>query len=313
MEQEILQQPSTTRATASAFPTSLSAELKSREIELILIAARGSSDNAAMYARYLFEIELGIPVVLAAPSVLTRYGRKVKYPKCLGIGISQSGAAPDVSEVIASLREEGHTTIALTNTSDSRLTQSAEFSIFFEAGEERAVAATKTYSSSLVGLYELCRSLGSALPSSIEFLPTDAWVEEARHAAASAAGQIVRVTTVFSLARGYGFCTAIETSLKLMECALIPSKSYSTADFAHGPKALASHGTAAIVFGENVEWLEGQGCEIVLAPAPPAHIPDQIKPIWDIIFGQWLALYVARARGLDPDHPRNLTKVTETR
>ena len=283
---------------------------------MVLLAARGSSDNAALYARYLIEVFLQVPVSLAAPSVLTRYDRHVQYTNCLAIGISQSGAAPDVAEVLASLREEGHTTLAITNTAGSRLTVEAEHSLLLDVGLERSVAATKTYSASLLALYEVVRALGAYLPDPSAILPTDEWVESARVAALQASGPVVRNSPVFSLGRGFGFSTAQESALKLMECALIPCKAYSSADFEHGPKALAGHGSAAICFDGPKPDLAAQGCEIIEAPAAPptssGAIEGILNPIWDIVFGQWLALLSARARGLDPDEPKHIQKVTRT-
>ena len=307
MEEEIRQQPSI--LSEATFEAQLRSHLDGAEFEMILIAARGSSDNAAIYGRYLFEVGLAVPVSLAAPSVLTRYGTKIRYPKCLAIGISQSGAAPDVAEVLSSLRAAGHTTLAVTNTADSRLTREAEFSILLEAGKENSVAATKTYSASLLAMYALARVLGADFPTFVA--PTDDWVESCRLASLSSAGQVVRSNPTFALARGFGFSTAHETALKLTECALIPCKPFSVADFEHGPKALAGPNSAAICFNAALSDLGSQGCMVIDAPEPPVEEPMQ--PIWDAMFGQWLALHAARARGLDPDAPRNLRKVTETR
>lgn len=311
MEKEISEQPLVLASNADRYYSELSEALGNRKFEMVLIAARGSSDHAALYARYLIEIHLKIPVVLAAPSVLTRYGSKVKYPPCLAIGISQSGAAPDVAEVIAALREDGHSTLAITNTAGSRLTQTAEHSLLLGTGVETSVAATKTYTASLLALYQLVAALGGDLARcNQEDLPSKAWLKQSYTRAEEALGSILRTTTHFALARGYGFCTAQEAALKLMECALIACKSYSTADFEHGPRALASHGASIISFSEPAEALSIQGALVVQAPIPPC--PEPLKPIGDIFFGQWLALLAARARGLDPDSPSHIQKVTET-
>ncbi len=315
MESEVRAQPDILAAQAPSYEQAakkIAEQLKGREIELVLIAARGSSDHAALYARYLIEIVLGIPVSLAAPSVLTRYGKRVKYQNTLAIGISQSGAAPDVAEVLTAAREEGHPTVSITNTAGSRLTTAAEHTILLEAGIECSVAATKTYTASLLALYQLIRALDplGQLPDPTQYLPTSQWVEETEQAAQAGFGILTRSNPVLSLARGISYCSAQETALKLMECALIPAKSYSTADFQHGPRAIAGAGSSAIVFGEAPEGLAEQGCTLVQAPAPPA--PEPLAPIWEIVFGQWLALFAARGRGLDPDRPQHLSKVTQT-
>jgi len=310
MEREIREQPEVLGRSAEPYFTQLDELFAGKKFEMVLLAARGTSDHAALYARYLIEIHLGIPVSLAAPSVLTRYGTRVRYSNALAIGISQSGSAPDVSEMIAMMREEGHTTLAITNTEGSRLSNEADHTLLLGAGVEQSVAATKTYTSTLLAIYQLVRALGGDLPSPDAQLPEDRWVQSSLEAASESCGPLLRSNPSFALARGYSFCTAQETALKLMECALLPCKAYSTADFEHGPKALAGHGSAAIVYGETASGLAEQGCRILQAPQAPA--PYELKPIWEIIFGQWLALSAARALGLDPDHPEHIRKVTET-
>lgn len=303
----MLEQPEVLASNAPRYLDELRSALADESFDMVLLAARGTSDHAALYAKYLVEIHLGIPVSLAAPSVITKYGTKMRYPKCLAVGISQSGAAPDVSEVIAHLRAQGHVTLAITNTAGSRLAQEAEHTLVLETGPEKAVAATKTYTASLLAIYQLVRSLRGDLPE--PELPDDGWMEKSRSEAEAALGPILRCSPLFSLARGYSFCSAFETALKLMECSLLPCRAYSTADFEHGPKALATEGTAAIVFGEVPASLADHGCVPVAAPvcssAPSA-------PLCDVVFGQWLALLAARARGIDPDTPQIITKVTRT-
>lgn len=309
MEREMREQPELLAANSSPYFENLESYCEDLKPEMILLAARGSSDHAALYARYLIEIHLGIPVSLAAPSVLTKYGTKVKYPRCLAVGISQSGAAPDVSEVIASMRAQGHATLAITNTRDSRLSEEADHTLLLNAGEERSIAATKTYTSSLLAMYQLVRALGADLPDPAESLPDEGFLESSRLAAEVSSGLIVRCNPIFTLARGYSFCTAFETTLKLMECALIPAKAYSTADFEHGPKALARPNTACVIFGATPDGLIETGAEVISAPGANS---GPLDPLSDILFGQWLALFAARARGLNPDQAQNLSKVTRT-
>jgi len=309
MESEIREQPAVLAQNQKRYFDELTAAFGGKKFDMVLLAARGSSDNAALFARYLFEIHLQVPVSLAAPSVLTRFGSKVKYSNCLAVGISQSGAAPDVSEVLASMKADGHATLAITNTPGSRLTQVSDTSLILNTGVEKSVAATKTYTASLLALYELVRALGANIPDPASLLPTDDWNSTCEKAAERSLGPVLRCANLFSLARGYDFCTAQESALKLMECALLACKAYSVADFEHGPKALASYGSAAIVYGEDCENLAKQGCMVVHAPQAN---DGPLSPIWDIMFGQWLALTAARARGLNPDDPQHLKKVTET-
>lgn len=301
------EQPTRLAEAAPRYLEALGKTLAGKSFDLVLLVARGSSDNAALFARYLIEVHLGIPVSLAAPSVWTRYGATVRFPKCLCIGVSQSGMAPDVAEVLRRLRDSGHETLAVTNTPQSLLTEVAKHSLCLGVGEERSIAATKTYTASLLALYQLVRVLGGKLPTPA--LPDDAWIERAREEAERSLGYLLRSQTLFALARGYGFATAQETALKLMECALLACKSYSIADFQHGPRALAGFGSAAIVYGPHADGLNELGSAVVRAPDAKAGTCD---PIWDILFGQWLALLAARARALDPDEAPHLQKVTQT-
>ena len=310
MEREIRQQPGALRDQCESYKRQAESALAGASFDMALLIARGSSDNAALVARYWLEVFAGIPVSLAAPSVLTRYGASMKYPKCLAIGISQSGAAPDVAEVLGRLRAEGHTTVAITNTAGSRVTEEANHAILLEVGKEVSVAATKTFTASLLALYQIVRQIAPSMPDPSECLPGDEWLEFTRARAAESSGEIVRNNPVFSLGRGFRYGIACETALKLMECALIPCKSYSTADFEHGPKALAGCGSAVIAFGGALPSLAAQGCEIVQAPIFDA--PEPLQPFGEVFFGQWLALTAARARGLNPDAPKHIRKVTET-
>lgn len=309
MEAEMREQPTVLAQNAARYLSEFQQALAGKSFDFVVIAARGSSDRAATYLRYLIEIQLGIPVSLAAPSVVTKYGAHIRYRNTLAIGISQSGSGPDIAGFLESVRSDGNTTLAITNTPESRLAQGSDIALDLGAGKERSVAATKTYSASLLAAYQLVQAMGSTLPDVRAKLPTDDWVATCERAATDSLGPILRSSTVIALARGYDYCTALETSLKLMECALLPCKGYSTADFEHGPKALAGHGSAAIVFGELISDLAELGCIPVFAPKwddCPA------SPMAHVIFGQWIALLAARARGLDPDNPRALTKVTQT-
>jgi glucosamine--fructose-6-phosphate aminotransferase (isomerizing) len=311
MEAEIREQTSVLIANSDAYLDASKAAFQRESFEMVLLAARGSSDHAALFARYLIEIHLGIPVVLAAPSVFTRYHAHVKYPKCLAIGISQSGAAPDVAEVLETLRDQGLTTLAITNTESSRLTKTANFTMALNVGLESSVAATKTYNASLLALYQLVRALGANLPDPKEWLPNQDWENICDKAAMAEAPRLSKSASVFTLARGYSYASALESALKLMECALIPAKGFSWADFQHGPTALAVSGSSAIVYGTVGEGLAERGCHVIHAPNPGC--PPELAPIKEMVFGQYLALHASRFAGLDADTPPNLRKVTQTR
>lgn len=319
-EREIAEQPDTLASNAPRYFRYVQERFSGKSFELVLLAARGSSDNAALYARYLVEIHLGVPVSLAAPSVWSVYGRSIRYPRCLAIGISQSGAAADVAAVLGNMRAAGHTTLAITNTSESVVADAAEFVLEMGVGPESAVAATKTYTASLLAVYQLVRVLApnAELPEPI--LPDSSWLQrcsdEAQVSAAAAVTAAERRdggpegACIFSLGRGYSFSTAHETALKLIECALMPCIPLSTADFQHGPKVLAGPGSTAIVYGEVPAGLTDRGCTAIRPPETPQTAD---VPIREAIFAQWLALHAARYRGIEPDQPTGLSKVTITR
>jgi glucosamine--fructose-6-phosphate aminotransferase (isomerizing) len=281
--------------------------------QLVVLAARGSSDNACIYGKYLFEIELQIPASLAAPSVITVYDSNVKYPPSLFIGISQSAEAPDVAAVLAHASGQGHRTVSITNRESGPVVDAAKHHIFLSAGQELSVAATKTFTLTLLALYQLSRALGAKLPEPV--------LGEAAEPADAEVASVSAAEMVFALGRGYQFSAALEAALKLMECALIPCKPFSFADFAHGPIALAGTGCVAISFGstesdrtamELEERLAGAGATLLRAPNPEvAH--DSLSVFAAAVWAQRLAYKAALARGYDPDLPPHLDKITRTR
>ncbi len=307
MESEIWEQVTVLAQNSERYLSEAKKILQNRSFDLVVLIARGSSDNAALFARYLIETFWKIPVSLSAPSIITKYKSEIRYPRSLAIGISQSGAAPDVSEVLDFMRGQGHETLALSNSPGSRVSSVAKNSISLNVGAEYALAATKTYTSSLLALYQIVRALASELPEPV--LPTSECLERAQIDAQAASQSVLRANRWFALSRGFEFATAHETALKLMECSLTPVKAYSLADFEHGPKALATHGSMALVFGQSPEWLAGQGCDVI---ERRVSNPQPFNPITSIVFSQFLALAVARAKGLNPDQVSHLSKVTET-
>ncbi|MEO7454469.1 MAG: SIS domain-containing protein [Fimbriimonadales bacterium] len=306
MEQEIREQPHRLTEAAGAMESALRA-MPFGDYKQIVLVARGSSDNAALYFRYLAEVFLGIPAILAAPSVATVYGREVRYEDALCVAISQSGESPDVRAIVEQMRRQGHATLAVTNSVDSPLAGEAEFHLELGAGPELSIAATKTYTASLLAAYAIVRRLGADLPDAE--LPTAEWLSHCEAAAESAINAVTEAEVVVALARGFSFSTAQETALKLIECARIPCKSYSTADFAHGPRAIAGPETTAIVFGDVPAGLGDTGCQLIRPPDAGSG-PD--APIREIVFSQSLALLAARSKGIDPDFAPNLSKVTRT-
>jgi glutamine---fructose-6-phosphate transaminase (isomerizing) len=309
-----------------------------REIEHVVIAARGTSDHAAIYAQYLFGIRLRLPVALAAPSIVSLYHVEPVFARSLVIGISQSGASPDVVSVVEAARRQGRPTIAITNEPGSPLARAAEHLVDLGAGPERAVAATKTYTAELTAVALLVAALGgedgrgefASVPGAIEAaLETET---AAREAAAAHAGW--RMCTV--LGRGYEYATAREWALKLKELARVVADPYSAADFRHGPLALVERGypvlavatsgaVAADLVGLLREMREDFAVDLVVVSdradiraigqwsiAVPQGVPDHLAPIVSIVPAQLFAYHATLARGLDPDAPRPISKVTLT-
>lgn len=317
----------------------LARDLEQRRIDYVLIAARGTSDNAARYAQYLFGVALGLPVALATASLHTRYGARLRFAGALVLGISQSGQSPDICAVIEAARAGGAPTIAITNDVESPLARAAERTIALHAGVERSIAATKTYTTQLAALALLALSLAGddaglaalrALPEAV--LATLALDERMAEIAARERDMLVAVT----ISRGYNYATAWEIALKLKELAYVPTEPYSAADFQHGPIALvhesfpvlliAPRGAVAADLAGLAVRLRGLGGrllaisdvpEVLAASDQPAALPasveERFSPLTAVVAGQLFALHLAAARGLDPDRPRGLRKVTETR
>ncbi len=347
MREEILEQPTVIERClkdGSSLAEQICRRASAFEPDFVFIAARGSSDNAATYARYVFESYTGLPVSLAAPSLFTLYKRPPNLKKAWIIGISQSGQSPDIVEVIREGRKQGAFTLALTNDTESPLAKAAAEVLPLFAGKERSVAATKTYISELalmallaaeyaddnglrVGLQRLPQAVQAAmsLEKSVEELVNRENYKQAAHA--------------LVLGRGYNFPTALEIALKLKETAHIFAAPYSAADFLHGPFALADKSLPAILIGANGPAVPGllelaqklieRGVEIIsigddagllrkvtpggkALPLDLTGLPEALSPVVCVVPGQLLSLHLALARGLDPDRPRGLTKVTST-
>ncbi len=306
----------------------------------LTIVARGTSDHAGVYARYLFEALAGLPSGLAAPSITTVYGAHIDWRDVLLLSLSQSGMGPDVTEVTETARRGGALTVAITNAIDSPLASAAEHVLPCEAGREMSVAATKTYVAELTIIAALAaRVAGSremlerlqALPDvlSATIASSEAWL--VAHDGPVDAHVTADRTLVVS--RGFNLSTALEVALKLKETARIFADGYSSADLLHGPIVLAGPDVpvlclrpdgpvgAAIDAGIDVvrragaePWIVG-GAEVAgraRALAIAETVPEPLTPIAYVVPGQLLAESVARRRGLDPDAPAGLSKVTRT-
>jgi glucosamine--fructose-6-phosphate aminotransferase (isomerizing) len=313
--------------------TRLARSLARHRPGFVLIAARGTSDNAARYAQYAFGVTNRIPVALAAPSLTTLYGRPPRLAGALVIGISQSGRSPDVVETVAAARRAGAPTIAIVNDADSPLARAAAEVIPLHAGPERSVAATKTYTAQLAAVALLSRALARSLAGLDELESIPGAVERAlgaEGAAARAARRLAGAGRAVVVARGINYPTAHEIALKLKELALLLAEPYSSADFQHGPIAMAEPGlpvilvsppgarteeelsalgTALVKRGSDVIWVGPRGRGSIPLPS----VPELLSPLVAVVPGQLLALHAALVRGLDPEKPRGLRKVTETR
>ncbi|MCU0475755.1 MAG: SIS domain-containing protein [Anaerolineae bacterium] len=304
--------------------------------QFVMIAARGTSDNAARYAQYLFGIQLGMPVALALPSVHTLYESAPRLGKALVIGISQSGASEDIRRVVADARAQGALTLAITNTSGSVLNQAAEHHIDLGAGPEVAVAATKTYTTELAAVALLAAAYQNKGLRELRRLP--AWMTQTLKRNAGIADWAERYRYAQSLAvigRGYNYCTAYEVSLKIKELCSMTSQEYSEADFRHGPIAVVQRNFPVLMVAPQgaplphlldlMDKLHAKQAEVLAIsndpsalakadkPMPlPTDLPEWLSPLCAVLPGQVLALHMARQKGLDVDKPDGLTKVTIT-
>jgi glutamine---fructose-6-phosphate transaminase (isomerizing) len=311
---------------------------RGNDIRYVLIASRGSSSNAARYAQYLLGRAHRVPVMFATPSLYTIYGQPPRLDGGLVIGISQSGASPDVVSVLAEARRQGRPTLALTNAVDSPLAQAAQGVLPLEAGEEHAVAATKTYTNSLGAVALLFSEIGpdavareelarmpEALAAQIELSLGDAVAFEEY---SDAAGLTV-------VARGVNYGTAFEIALKIRELSGLMTEAYSPADLMHGPIAAIQPGWPVVVVAPNgparptVEEvfapLRARGARLIAIsdvravlrraqtrlPLAPG-VPEWLSPLTAVVPGQAMALRLTLLRELDLDSPRGLRKITLT-
>lgn len=303
----------------------------------VCIAARGTSDNAARYAQYLFGHALGLPVMLATPSLHTLYHQPPDLSRALVIGISQSGAAQDVRQVLADAREQGALTLAITNIADSPLGSSAATTLTLRAGQELSVAASKTYTAQLTVVAMLTAALADdpAMRGELARLPSlAARTLELSQAISSWSSRYQKIARLVALGRGFNYATACEIALKIKELIYIASEGYSEADFWHGPIAAidARHPVVLVApSGAALDSMRVMGAELAkrgadllvisddtktLAdatnPLPVPAAPEWLSPITCVMPGQLFAMQQALARGFAVDKPRGLSKVTVT-
>jgi len=335
MKKEIGEQPEVWRRLLASDQFDAAAQqIAQRRPRMVLLAARGTSDHAALYAKYLIEVILQLPAGLASPSTISAYGAKPDLRDVLVFGISQSGGSPDLIRYLEVARGQGAFTVAVTNNAGSELAARAEIHLDVMAGPERAVAATKTYTAELLALYLLLDKLRGGTDTA-KALPDlgDELLEQDQHIADQA--QRYRFAQrLMTTARGYSYPTAREAALKLMETSYLSAQAFSAADLMHGPLAVIDTQVPVLAVvadgpgGHAVHPVLERLCEVgadvfTVGTADavgkstgglvlPAGVPEEVSPILEILPFQQLALHLAVARGGNPDAPRGLRKVTET-
>ncbi|MBS1793927.1 MAG: SIS domain-containing protein [Acidobacteria bacterium] len=308
---------------------------QNRDIDLIVLAARGSSDNASLFGRYLLEITTGIPVSLSAPSIFTLYNSSLNLKRAVVIGVSQSGEGTDINTVLERAKESGAFTIGITNEEDSAMAQITDETLLIHAGREKSVAATKTYTGQMLHFYMLASVLGDR---KIDF-------ERVPHFSAQALQLKVNVEELVRryvfmencvvVGRGLNYGNSYELALKLMETCYVVAERFSSADFFHGPLAIVEKRFPAILFAPkgvtrqssldllarldelHADCLAITNDKSVARKSPhtlllPEEIDEFLSPIPFIVPAQLFAALLAREKGIDPDAPRSLSKVTKT-
>lgn len=314
----------------------LATMLSQDDVRFILIAARGSSANAARYAQYLLGRAHRVPVALATPSLYTIYEQPPRLDGALVIGISQSGRSPDVVSVIAEGRRQGRPTIAVTNNATSPLAAAADAVLEIEAGNETAVAATMTYSNSIGALALLYFALTGDETALRELMLMPARVAEQVELSLTAGRALdVGLTDVATVVgRGVNYSTASEVALKIRELSGLYVEAYSTAELLHGPIAALTAGSPVIAVApagparrsvlETVAEIRLRGARTIAIAELPlpdvdlvlplvAGVPEWLSPLTAVVPGQVAALLLALARGRDVDQPAGLKKITLTR
>ena len=338
MLQEISEQPEVlerTIATEREKLVKIGDFLRQKDIDLIVLVARGSSDNASLFGRYLLEVTTGIPVSLAAPSVYTLYNAKMRLKRAVVVGVSQSGEGDDINHVLESAKDNGAFTLAITNESESTMAKIADETLLIHAGREKSVAATKTYTGQMLHFYMLASVIGdkridyNKIPDlTSKALELKVQVEEMVQRYAFMENCVV-------VGRGMNYGNSYELALKLMETCYVIAERFSSADFFHGPLAVVERRFPVILFAPsgvtkksnvdllhrlnelNADSLSITNDDEVAGLSSrsirmSAELDEFLSPIPFIIPAQLFAAYLAEAKGLDPDAPRSLAKVTKT-
>ncbi len=338
---EILEQPAVIRRLLDAETervAEIGASLAKRNIQYVVIAARGTSDNAARYAQYVFGAQNQLTVALATPSLYSIYRHPPRLGGALVIGISQSGQSPDIVSVLQEASQQGAATVAVTNELQSPLAAAADHVIELHAGPERSIAATKTYTAQLAALALLSLSLNGTppRPHALDAVPEAMEKALASEPKAQAAARLAAGSNrCVVVGRGFNYATAFEVALKMKELAYVEAEPYSSADFMHGPIAMVEPGFPVVIVsvGETMrgemaalgESVREQGANLIVlgddasvrrpgdAWIPiPGDLPEWLTPLIAVVPGQLLAYHLTLARGSNPDQPRTIRKVTLT-
>lgn len=338
MLQEIAEQPDVLQRTIEGERekvTKLGDFLRKKDIDLIVLVARGSSDNAALFGRYLLEVTTGIPVSLSAPSVFTLYNAKLRLDRALVIGVSQSGEGVDINQVLERAKESGAYTLGITNEADSTMAKIADETLLIHAGREKSVAATKTYTGQMLHFYMLAAALGN---QRLDYYKIPEYAEQALKLRAEVEQLVQRYAFMENcvvVGRGMNYGNSYEMALKLMETCYVVAERFSSADFFHGPLAIVERRFPVVLFAPvgvtqqssidllgrlhelHADCLSITNDSKIAASSSrslmlPGEIDEFLSPIPFIIPAQLFAAYLSEAKGLDPDSPRSLTKVTKT-
>jgi fructoselysine-6-P-deglycase FrlB-like protein len=342
MRVEIGEQPEALRRTFEALlPQVDGLQAVARDTRQVLFIARGSSDNAAVYGQYLCSARAGRLASLAAPSLATVYAARLDLRGVLAVAVSQSGATEEIVTSLDWAGACGARTVAITNQPGSPLTEVADATLVTLAGDEQAVPATKTYTTQLAAMVVLATALSGSPGAGIDVEALErvpeaaAGMLEVAPAAEELAERLVGVDTLVVSGRGFAYSTALELALKLKEACYLTAVGLSYADLVHGPIAIVDAGTPALLVaagdGPMVPEMTGLARRIAATGAPvygmggdpgfaaacraalpgPA-LPEHLAPLALVVPGQLLAEALARAKGIDPDAPRGLRKVTQT-
>lgn len=313
--------------------------IRARDVHYAFLAARGTSDNAGRYANYLWGAHNGLPLALATPSLFTYYQSPPRLRGAFVVGVSQSGQSPDIVSVLEEGRRQNCLTLAITNVPDSPLANAADFVLDIQAGPEKAVAATKTYTAELMAVAMISAALRDSDERWDELASVSRWAEQAL----ALDGQLAQMAQRYRymnqcvvLGRGFNYSTAFEWALKLKELTYLIAEPYSSADFQHGPIAMVEGGFPILAVAPRgrvydsmqamltrlrkekdaeLVVISDDADALVLAQSPiqlPPQIPEWLTPLVSIIPAQLFACHLTEVKGYDTDRPRSITKVTET-